>query len=87
MSQILAIAIYAVATLIFILIGLIIVYHLVKYGFIGDATRFMVVIFVIISILLIISSSVFVARTNWKSLSSNSGNSKIIQSDKPILGY
>lgn len=83
----LAIAIYTVATLIFILIGLIIVYHLVKFGFIGDATRFMVVVFVIISVLLIITSSVFVARTDWKSLSSSSNNSKIIQSDKPILGY
>ncbi len=86
MTQFLAIAIYGLATIIFIVLGLIIIYHLRKYGFLGDATHFMIIVFVIVSLLLITASSVYVAKTDWSALDLSIQNSQTIQSDTPILG-
>ena len=65
---ILAVLMYGVGTLIFVIFGGIIVYHLRRYGFMGDATKFMVAIYIIVSVLIIVSSSIFVARTDWGTL-------------------
>lgn len=88
MTTLLAVAIYGIATLIFLILGCIIVYHLVKFGFMGDATKFMIVIFILVSIVLIITSSVYVVRTDWSSLGGDQNStSDNIQTKKPILGY
>jgi membrane protein implicated in regulation of membrane protease activity len=88
MTAFLAIAIYGFATVIFVILGFIIVYHLMKYGFMGDATKFMIFTFAIVSILLIVASSIYVTRTDWSNLTlSNTSSSKVIQSTQPILGY
>lgn len=82
-----AITIYGIATIIFLLLGIIIVYHLIKYGFVGDATKFMIVIFIIVSALLVIVSSVYVAKTNWNTFNFQDTGTNALSSDKPILGY
>lgn len=51
--MILAFILYGVGTLIFIVFSVVILYHLLRFGFMGDATRIMAVIFAVVAVGLI----------------------------------
>ena len=61
----LAFIIYMVGVIIFLSFGGVIVYHLRRYGFIGDATKPMAAIFFLVTAVIIIASAVNLFQTDW----------------------
>ncbi|MFC1640541.1 hypothetical protein ACFL2D_00670 [Patescibacteria group bacterium] len=60
--------VYLIGVTIFSVFGVIIVYHLVHYSFLGDATKVMIGLFASIAIAIIAFSGIHFFTTNWSEL-------------------
>lgn len=82
---------YIVGVLIFLVFAGVIIYHLLRFGFIGDATKGMVFIFVVVGLVIIVFATIHVFTTEWQSLnlinvgSQNSQDPAPAQPSKPIF--
>jgi len=63
--QYIAYGVFGVSVLVFLVFGIIIVYHLLRYRFIGDASIFMVVMYIAVAAVILIFSTTGVVRTDW----------------------
>ena len=81
--MLLAFIIYGVGALIFIAFSVVIIYHLLKFGFVGDATRIMAVIYALIAIGLVIFCTYYLLHHNYIGTGSFFAPT---ESSLPILG-
>ena len=79
----LAFIIYGIGALIFIAFSAVIMYHLLKFGFMGDATRLMAVIFGAIAIGLLVFCTYYLIQHNYIGTGSFTAP---VQSSLPVLG-
>lgn len=65
MTSVLVFLVYGIVVLVFVVLSGVILYHLIRFGFFGDATKFMIIIFAVVGILLIVMSAIYVFSTPW----------------------
>ena len=77
---------YGVAVIAFVILSGVILYHLIRFGFFGDATKAMMSVFVVVGILLVVLSAMYVFSTPWSGIDLPSALPGTPSGNEPIFG-
>ncbi|MFC1686463.1 hypothetical protein ACFLZS_00955 [Patescibacteria group bacterium] len=63
--MIVPVIIYILFLIVYIIFALFAIYHVQRFGFIGDATKYVSIIFVILSLAIIIFTGFYIFSVDW----------------------
>ena len=81
--------IFTVAVLFFVIFGIIIVYHLLRYRFVGDASIFMASVYIVVAVVILFGSTSSMLRSDWNQFGINFGaptNTTPVSNPRPLFG-